>query len=80
MECPCLRILFFSKKECRYVCFPLQYSTIIDRKIGLFLKVLGEFRKCHGVSKTVITYMGRVGDKESKREYKKTPTSLSLSV
>ncbi len=31
MECTYLRIWFFSERECRYVCFPLLHSTIIER-------------------------------------------------
>ncbi len=31
MKCIYLRICFFSERECRYVCFPLMHSTIIER-------------------------------------------------
>jgi hypothetical protein len=30
MKCTYLRIWFFSERECRYVCFPLLHSTIIE--------------------------------------------------
>ncbi len=30
MKCIYLRIWFFSERECRYVCFPLMHSTIIE--------------------------------------------------